>query len=128
MSTTVSKNDDFRNAEKEFRTRKSFATILHALHNAIHVFEVFPDKSTYSRVFGNGFECSVVLYVARFRSFDRYVVDIWNGDMQNFRLQDIGDIVVKYRDRIGPTYMKGDESKCAKRGLKHCIIARGFCN
>src|ERR1700677_2861342 len=123
MSTTVSKNDDFGNAEEEFRTRKSSATILHMLHNAIHVFEVFPDKLMYSRVFGNGFECSVMLYVAQFRSFDRYV-----GDIRNVGLQYIGDVVVKYRDRIGPTHRKGDKSKCAKRGFKCHIIARGFCN
>src|ERR1700677_430495 len=110
MSTTVSKNDDFGNAKKEFRTRKSSATILHALHNAIHVFEVFPDKSMYSGVFGNGFESSVISYVVQFGSFDRYVIDIGNGDVRNFGLQDIGDVVMKYRDGIGPTYRKGDES------------------
>src|ERR1700677_1932381 len=103
MSTMVSKKDDFGNTEEEFRTRKRSATILHTLYNAIHVFEVFPDKSTYSRVFGYGFECSVVPYIMRFRSFDRYVIDIWNGDMRNFGLQDIGDVIMKYWDGIGPT-------------------------
>src|SRR5271154_1998164 len=100
MSTTVSKNDDFGNAEKEFRTRKCSTTILHALHNAIHVFEVFPDKLMYSGVFRNGFTSSVVSYVVRFGSFDRYVIDVGNGDVWNFGLQDIGDVVVKYRNRI----------------------------
>ena len=124
----MSKNNDFGNAEEEFRARKSSTTILHALHNVIHVFKVFSDKSMYSGVFRNGFKGSNVLYVVRFGSFDRYIVDIENGDMWNFGLQDIGDIVVEYRDRIGPTHRKSNESKHAKGGLKHCIIMRGFCN
>jgi hypothetical protein len=68
---------------------------------------VFPNKPAYAWVLWNGLIGVVDISVCGYRSLDRYVVDVRDGDMGDFSLQDKGDVVVEDRNGIGPTHGEG---------------------
>jgi hypothetical protein len=68
---------------------------------------VFPNKPTYAWVLWYGL-IRVVDFLVRSRwSLDRHVVDVRDGDMQDFCLQDESDVIMEDRDGIGLTYREG---------------------
>ena len=81
---------------------------------------MFPDKSTDSWVFGGDFVATIGLPIVVFRTLDRYIVDIGDSDVGNFRLEDEVDIVMEDRNGIRPPHWKGSKLLSSKGGLKGC--------
>jgi hypothetical protein len=75
------------------RTGKRSTTILHPLNNSVEILKVFPNKPVYAWVLQNSPIRVVDLLVHGRQSFERHVVNIWDGDMGDFCLQDEGDVV-----------------------------------
>jgi hypothetical protein len=61
----------------------------------------------YAWVLWNSLVRVVDILVRGRQSLDRHVVDVWDGDMGDFCLQDEGNVVVEDRNRVGPTHREG---------------------
>jgi hypothetical protein len=88
---------------------------------------VFPNKPTYVWVLWYGLVRVVDFLVHSCQSLDRHIVDVGDGDMRDFSLQDEGDVVVEDQYGIGPTHWEGNESECAKGGLEGGVVSGGLC-
>jgi hypothetical protein len=82
-------------AKVKLRTRKHSTTILHPLNNSVEVPKVLPNKPTYAWVLWYGLIRVVDSLVHSCWSLDRHIVDVGDGDMRDFSLQDEGDIVME---------------------------------
>ena len=56
---------------------------------------MFPNETAYARVFRNGLARAIWENITGLRTFNGDVVDIRNGDVRYFGLEDICDVVVK---------------------------------
>jgi hypothetical protein len=111
----------------KLRTRKCSTTILHPLNNSVEILKVFPNKPVYAWVLWNGL-IRVVNFSVRGRwSLDRYIVDVRDGDMGDFCLQDEGNIVMEDRNGVGATNREGHSSEGTKGGLESGVVPGGFC-
>src|SRR6267154_3035931 len=101
-------------------------TVLHALYNSIKTLEIFPYEVADSRVLGDCLVRTVVLYIARSRTSNRYIVDVGYGRVGYLALQNICDVVMEYGNRIRPTHWKCNQAKHSEGCLKRGVISRGL--
>jgi len=101
-------------------------TILHPLHYAVESLKVLPNEATNTRILGVHLVRSVCLNIMGRWALDWHIVDIRNSRMRYLGLQDVGNIVVKDRYRVGPTHGKCNKSMRAERRLESGVIAGSF--
>jgi hypothetical protein len=68
---------------------------------------VFQNKPAYAWVLRNSLVRVVNILVCGRRSLDRYIVNVWDGDMGDLSLKDEGDVVVEDWYGVGPTHGEG---------------------
>jgi hypothetical protein len=68
------------------------------LYDSIEVLEVLPYEASNARILRDGLEGIIRLTILGARFFDYDIVDVEDGDVGDFRLKDVGDIIVEYRD------------------------------
>ena len=98
---------DFAGADNRLGAREGSAGVLDALDDAIHIVEVFPNESPNTRVLRYGLVLAVAIAIVTLQSFAWAVVDVRHGEVRDFGLKDIGDIVVEYGYRVAPTHRQG---------------------
>jgi hypothetical protein len=69
---------------------------------------VFPNKPVYAWVLQNSLVRVVNILVCSHWSLDGYIIDIRDGDMRDFGLQNEGDVIVEDQYRVCPTHREGD--------------------
>ena len=79
-------HDDFFCTEDRLVSTEGAAAILDALHNAVEVLKVFPDKVADSRIVGYAFFGSVGKAVSPSQTADWNVVDVQYCSIRYFRL------------------------------------------
>src|SRR5258707_4686556 len=84
---------------------------------------MLPDEASDTGIFGNCRERSVRFTIVRVRTFDWYVVDKRNGYVRDFGLQDMSNVLVEYRYRVGPSHRQSDQTQSSIRRLGCSIIA-----
>ena len=62
--------------------------------------------------------CAIQKLVSGFWALNRYIVYKWNGYMQNFILQDMGDVSMHNLHHIGVSHQDTSESFGSEWGLK----------
>src|SRR6267378_5498113 len=122
----MSEYHNLRCADDGLITGERSATVFHALYDAIHTLEMFPYKSPNFQVFGNSLAFAVRKDILCRGAFNRYVVDIGNGDMRHLGSEDVRDVIVEYRNRISPSHWQGCESECSEWTLEGREVARRF--
>ena len=95
ISASVTKNNNFRNTEKDLWTGEGSAAILHALNDSIEVFKMLPNKSTDAWVLWDCVESAIWSNVACLGSLDQNVVNVWDRNVRYFWLEDKGDVVME---------------------------------
>jgi len=85
------------------------------LDDPVDVLEVLPDETPDAGVFVKCFIRAVGVLIICVGSLDGNVVDKGNCDVRDFGSQDVGDILVKNRDRVSPTHRQSDKTKRAER-------------
>ena len=88
---------------------------------------MFPDESPDAWVFRYEFLCTIGEDVSSFRTSKPDVIDIWNGDVGDFGLEDIHDVIVENGDRVHSTHRQGNKAEGSKRRLKCCEVSGGLC-
>ena len=97
------------------------------MDDAIEVLEVFPDKLPDVWVFRYAFLCTVGEDVSSFGTSKRDVVNVQNGDVRDFGLEDIRDVIEEDGDRVHPTHRQGDKAEGFERRLKCGEVSGGLC-
>lgn len=87
---------------------------------------MFPNKSPNARVLWNNFVDTVRVAVIGLRSFYWYVVDVGYCEVRNFGKEDVGDVVMEYRNGITPTHRESAMSQGAVGCLESGKVARIF--
>ena len=103
----MANDHDFASADDGLGSREGAAGVLDALDDAIHVVEVLPHKSSNAGVLQYGLVLAIVIAIVAFWSFASAVVDAWYCEIGDFRLKDIGDIVVEDGYHVAPTHRQG---------------------
>jgi hypothetical protein len=83
---------------------------------------MFPNETLDGGIFRNGFVGSSNSVIFGLWAFHWSVINVGNGDVRNFGLKDICDVIVEDGYQIRTTHWKGDNAKCAEGGLKSSKI------
>ena len=113
----------FGSSEYDLLSGDGGSVNLESLKDAVHVVEVFPNKSTDVRVLWYCFEGTVRALVPRFGSFDRYVVDVWESDVGDFIFEHERDIGVHNLLGVRVSHRDRRESVRAERCLERCEVS-----
>ena len=100
--------------------------VFDARNDAIDVREVLPEEASNIRVLWDAFGLAVRKEILGQGALDWHIVDVGDSNVRNFRLEDVGDVVMEDRHRVGPPHGQGDEPKGAEWGLESGEIARSF--
>ena len=100
----MSNCNDFFGAQRGLDSTEGASAILDTLHNSIEVLEVFPDKTADARIVWYAFFGAVWKEILLRRTSDWNVVDIRDSSVRDFGLKYAGDVVMEYRNRVGPSH------------------------
>jgi hypothetical protein len=89
---------EFFHTKSHLKTGEGAARILHALDYAIDILEVLPNEEANTGIFGDSLVGTIRLAIIGVGSLNREIIDKRNGDMRDFRLENMGDVFVKNRN------------------------------
>ena len=110
----MSDRNDLLSTQDQLGTAEGATAILDALHDTIGTLKMPPHEAVNSQICGDVLFGSVNQDIACLRAADRDIVDIWNSGVGYFWLEDVSDVVMEDRDRIGPSHQQRDESERAE--------------
>jgi len=113
--TTVAYHSEFFGTKHCLGPQKGPSCVFHTLDDPVDILEVLPDETLDAGVFVKCLVRAVGVLIICVRSLDGNVIDKGNCDVQDFGSQDVGDILVKNRDRVSPTHRQSDKTKRAER-------------
>ena len=87
---------------------------------------MFPNESPNAGVLRYGLVLAVAIAVVALRAFARTIVYVGYGEVRDFGLKDIGDIVVEYGHGVRPAHGQCNQSVRPKWSLECREVARGL--
>ena len=96
----VTDDNEFSYTQEGLCPGKGASTILHMLHNAIDVLQVFEYKALNARVLIEDSRATVFVRVGRLRAFDTNIVEVRLSEFGDFGLKDVNDVFVEYRNGV----------------------------
>ena len=102
--TNMAYNCDFASADKRLLTGEHSSIIFHSLHYSIDILKMLPNEAANSAILQSCLEGSIIVSIGRCGAVNRHIIDIWNSIFWNFRLKDVGYVVMKYGNCVRPSH------------------------
>jgi len=120
----VSHRNYFFCAEGQLISAEGASAILDVLDDVVEVLKVFSDKVVHSWMVGYVFSSTVSEAVLACWAADQDVIDVRYCSVGYFGLQNMGNVIMKNRNRVSPAHRQGNKVKQSEWGLKCGEVAQ----
>ena len=114
----------FGNSDKSLFPAEGSTVGLDTLNDAMDRLQVFPDKTTDTRISGNRLVGTVRELVASLGTFDQDVIDKRLRTMRDLGAEGVSDITLENGGRVRPTHRENGQTESTKRSRKRRQILR----
>ena len=111
-------------SDGDFGHRDSRSGVPEAVEDAVDVAEVFPHKAADAHIHGDGLKSPARGFIARGGAADGSIVNEWSHNLWDFRLEDEGNVTMKYGDCVSGSLQENSTPKHTERRLKTGEVAQ----